>query len=175
MAYPQWIAAIALVGCAGWSDWRTRRIPNRLTLPAILVGLSMNMLLAGWAGLVSAAAGAALMLVVLLPLVWLRALGAGDWKLLGALGALLGPLPALWVLLATTLIAGLMAVAQVICAKRVRATMKNLWGLVRGLLVYGLAPHPTIRLGNPRQLTLPYGVAVAGATVVCFAVSLALG
>lgn len=175
MAYPQWIAAIVLVGCAGWSDWRTRRIPNRLTVPALVVGLGMNTLLAGWAGLVSAAAGATLMLTLLLPLVWLKALGAGDWKLLGALGALLGPQATLWVLLATTLIAGLMAAAQVVRAKRVRATAKNLWELVRGLFVYGLAPHPTIRLGNPRQLSLPYGVAVAGATMVCFAIAVMLG
>src|SRR6202521_4935713 len=81
-------ALLALV--AGWTDWRSRRIPNWLTVPGLLVGVLLNGIAAGWPGLKSSLLGAGLGLLVLLPFVFLRSLGAGDWKLAGALGAFVG-------------------------------------------------------------------------------------
>ena len=34
--------AVALALIAGWTDWRSRRIPNWLTVPGLLVGVSVN-------------------------------------------------------------------------------------------------------------------------------------
>ena len=76
---------------AGWSDWRFRRIPNWLTVPGLLLGVAVNSLVWGWAGARSSLLGALLGLALLLPFVMVRSLGAGDWKLVGALGAFLGP------------------------------------------------------------------------------------
>jgi Flp pilus assembly protein protease CpaA len=100
--------------------------------------------------------------------------GAGDWKLMGALGSFLGPVLVFLVFVGTIFVTGLMAAVQVIRLKRVRTTLVNMGELVWGLLVYGLAPHPVIRLDNPHQLSLPYGVAVAAATALCYGAGLAL-
>ena len=70
--------AVALALIAGWTDWRTRRIPNWLTIPGFMVGVSVNVLANGWSGLKTSLLGAGLGLLLLLPFVFLRSLGAGD-------------------------------------------------------------------------------------------------
>jgi len=47
-------------------------------------------------------------------------------------------------------------------------TMKNLWTLVKGILYFGLRVDPQISLDNPKLMKIPFGVAVAMATLVCF-------
>jgi len=82
--------AVALALIAGWTDWRSRRIPNWLTVPGFLAGVAANVLANGLAGLKTSLLGAGFGLLVLLPFVFLRSIGAGDWKLAGALGAFAG-------------------------------------------------------------------------------------
>ena len=163
-----WGIALALAFYAGWVDWRTRRIPNWLTVTGLCLGIGVNATFGGWHGAVLALEGAGLALLLLLPFVLLRALGAGDWKLMGALGAFLGPRPLLSVLVVAVLVAGAMGVVQMIRANRVAGTLKNMWVLVQGFLTFGLRAHPEISLDNPGLLKLPFGVAVAIATVICF-------
>jgi prepilin peptidase CpaA len=102
----------------------------------------------------------------------MRALGAGDWKLMGALGAFLGPWMMLFVLLASIFISGFMAVLMMVQANRVTATLKNLGVLVRGFVTFGLRKNPQISLDNPGLLKLPFGVAAAIGTLVCCAAAL---
>ncbi len=83
--------AVLLSLVAGWTDLRSRRIPNWLTVPGLLIGVSANTVLSGWSGLNASLLGALVGLALLLPFVLLRSLGAGDWKLAGALGAFAGP------------------------------------------------------------------------------------
>jgi prepilin peptidase CpaA len=163
-----WALTLALTLFAGWHDWRTRRIPNWLTVPALFLGVAVRGWIAGWHGAFVALEGAGLALVVLLPLVLMHALGAGDWKLMGAVGAFLGPRLLLVVLLASILVSGLMAVVMMVQAKRVRATLRNLIALVHGFLSFGLRTHPEISLENPGLLKLPFGTAVALGSVICF-------
>jgi hypothetical protein len=40
--------------------------------------------------------------------------------------------------------------------------------LVRGFFVFGLKPHPEMRIDNPAGLTIPFGVAAALATILCY-------
>ena len=107
-------------------------------------------------------------LLILLPLVILRALGAGDWKLMGAVGAFVGPVMFLFVLFGSILASGIMGVVQIYRTGRVMETLKNIVTLVRGFFTFGLKKNPQISLDNPRLLKLPFGVAVAAATLVCF-------
>lgn len=112
--------------------------------------------------------GAGLALAVLIPLVLMRGLGAGDWKLMGAVGSFLGPVMMLFVLLATILVAGVMAIVMVIKTKQVVSTFRNMAILVQGFFAFGLVTHPEISLDNPGLLKLPFGVAVAIGTLGCF-------
>ena len=170
-----WMLALVLAGWAGWLDWRSRRIPNWLTVSALLVGLTANTVAGGWDGTKVALGGAGLALGLLFPFVLLRGIGAGDWKLMGALGAFLGPREILLILLVSILIAGIMAVLQTVRAKRLGTTLGNAWELIRGSAIFGLRPHPVITLDNPGLLSLPFGVAVALATMISYGAGWILG
>jgi prepilin peptidase CpaA len=163
-----WAFALALTFLAGWLDWRTRRIPNWLTVGGFFVGITLHSWMAGWRGAITAFEGAGLALLILLPLVLKRALGAGDWKLMGGLGALLGPGMFLFVLLASVFVSGLMALVLLVLTKRVKTTLRNLVVLVRGFFSFGLRAHPEISLDNPKLLKLPFGVAAMIGTLICF-------
>src|SRR5580658_313071 len=163
-----WAFTLAVAIVAAWSDWRTRRIPNWLTVAGVILGVGLHTVIAGRRGAAASLEGVGLALGLLLPLVLLRALGAGDWKLMGALGAFLGPVLLLCVLVASILVSGLMAVVEVMRTHRVKSTMRNLFVLVRGFLSFGLRKNPEISLDNPGLLKLPFGVAVAAATVICY-------
>ena len=163
-----WTLTLALTFLAALLDWRSRRIPNWLTVPGLFSGVLIHALIGGWQGTLFALEGAGLALLILLPLVMLRALGAGDWKLMGAVGAFVGPVMFLFVLLGSIFASGIMAVVQVLRMGRVTETLRNMLTLVRGFFSFGLRKNPEISLDNPRLLKLPFGVAVAAATLVCF-------
>ena len=111
----------------------------------------------------------------MLPFVLLRGLGAGDWKLIGALGAWLGPRQLGVVLVGTILIAGAMAIVQMIRHRRVKETLHHMM-IVLGILVtfgvWGQRHHLT--LDNPQLMRLPFGVAAAASTVLFFGTVCAL-
>src|ERR1700739_3025424 len=165
---PIWILTVLFTSVAGAWDWRSRKIPNWLTVPGFVVGVTLTATLTGWTGIIFALKGAALALVMLLPLVLLRAFGAGDWKLMGAVGAFLGWRLFLFVLAGSIFASGFMAIIQMYRVGRVMETLSNMWILIRGFLAFGLKKNPKISLDNPRLLKLPFGVAVAAATIVCF-------
>ncbi len=150
---------------AGWTDWRSRRIPNWLTIPGLFLGIAANSYFRGWPGTKAALLGAGLGLALLLPFVLIRSLGAGDWKFVGALGALLGPQSLLAVLLLGILVNGLMAAIMVIQKKRVRETARNLARMLAAFLTMHL-PGPDLTLDNPDLVKVPFGVAVAIAVIL---------
>src|SRR5580704_15074330 len=119
---------LALV--AGFTDFRSRRIPNWLTVPGLVIGVAVNIWVGGWGGLKASLLGAGLGLLLLLPFVALRSLGAGDWKLAGALGAFVGWSLLLDLLFASVFVAGIMAVALIIYKRRIRETLRNMWHIV---------------------------------------------
>ena len=163
------ISAVAVAIAAGWLDWRLRRIPNWLTVPALGMGLVVNTLAWRWSGTKAALEGAGLGLALLLPFVLMRGLGAGDWKLMGALGAWLGPSRLIVVLLGTVLIAGVMAIVQMIRHRRVKETLQHLGILLGILATFGMwGQRHNLTLDNPALMKLPFGVAAAASTVLFF-------
>ena len=165
-----WVLALALAVGGGWMDLRTRRLPNWWTVSGLAVGVALNAILLGWPGARTALLGAGLGLLVLLPFVWVRAMGGGDWKLMGALGALLGPAQLLVLLYVSAITAGVMAVIEIVRRKRVRQTLLNLGRLVLSIVTLGRrgGGREEVSLDNPKATTVPFGVAVALATVICF-------
>ena len=165
--------AVLLSVIAGWTDWRSRRIPNWLTVPGFAVGVALNTIFGGWGGLKTSLLGVLVGLALLLPFVLLRSLGAGDWKLAGALGAFAGPSLLLYLLIWSVFVAGLMAVALIIYKGRVRQTLRNIGHILVSLVTFRL-PASRVSLDNPDALKVPYGVALA-LTVVLYAVAYVRG
>ncbi|MEX2176481.1 MAG: A24 family peptidase [Pirellulaceae bacterium] len=90
---PELVAAVALfTATAAVIDYRTRKIPNWLNVAACLLGLAYNGFAPGGIGLGLALLGLAIGFALLLLPWMLGGGGAGDVKLLAALGAWLGPL-----------------------------------------------------------------------------------
>jgi prepilin peptidase CpaA len=166
-----WGLTLSFTLWAAWIDWRTRKIPNWLTVSGVVTGIGVRTVLLGRQGALSSIEGMGLALAVLLPLVLLRGLGAGDWKLMGAVGALLGPRALLVVLFVSVLVSGVMAVLTIMQAGRVLTTLRNIVELVKGFFVFGLRGIPKFTIDNPGLLKLPFGVAAALATLICFIAS----
>lgn len=156
--------AVALAAVAGYTDWRSRRIPNWLTVAGLLLGIAFNFAIGGWVGTKSSLLGAGLGLVLLLPFVLLRSLGAGDWKLAGALGACVGPGILANLLFASVFVAGIMALGLVIYRGRLRQTLRNIGHILGSMLTLHL-PSSEVSLDNPDALKIPYGVALALTTI----------
>jgi prepilin peptidase CpaA len=167
------MGAVLFALLAGWTDFHSRRIPNWLTVPALAVGLAMNVAFGGKAGLVASLEGAGVGLALLLPFVLLRSLGAGDWKLAGALGAFTGPARLVDLLLGSVFVAGVMAVGLIIYKGRVRQTIRNIGHILVSLVTFRL-PGDRVSLDNPDSLKVPYGVALAF-TVVLYGILWKLG
>ncbi len=86
-----YVLALAVASAAVYTDVKYGIIPNKLTFPAMAAALAIHGLLEGWTGFGYSAQGSALGLGLLLIPFLLGGMGAGDVKLLGSLGALIGP------------------------------------------------------------------------------------
>jgi prepilin peptidase CpaA len=159
-----WIPAVLTAICAGFLDWRTRRIPNWLTVSGLVAGIAVNTVVFGWTGTKNALLGAGLGLVLLLPFVLLKSLGAGDWKLAGALGACLGPRELAAVLMGTILVAGVMALAVVTWRGRLLQTLGNIMRLLAALFSLRM-PGLEVSLDSAESTKIPLGVAMAFAVL----------
>jgi len=153
------------VGVAAACDLRWGRIPNWLTYTAIAAGLVVRAVLGGWRasldGLAAGLIGGAVFFMFFL----VRGMGAGDVKLMAAVGVWSGvrQLPA--VLIATALAGGILALAYMLFHKQASRTLRNLGSLFRHHFSSGgLSPHPEINLQNPHAIRVPYAVAIAAGT-----------
>jgi len=160
LQFGPWAPAVVVAICAGVLDWRYRRIPNWLTVSGAAAGIAANTILYRWPGLKTAVLGVLLGLALLLPFVLARSLGAGDWKLAGALGACLGPRQLWSVLVGAILVAGVMALAVVIWKRRLKQTLLNMAHMLAALFSLRM-PGPEVSLDDPRSTRIPFGVALA--------------
>jgi len=160
-----WVLAAMLAAVAGWTDWRSRRIPNWLTISGLCVGIAANSLAWGLRGTKDALLGAGLGLALLLPLVLIRSLGGGDWKLAGAVGAFTGPHHLISVLVFSALVACVMAVILIIWKKRVMQTLRNIAHMLGAFATLHLQ-GTEVTLDNPESLKVPFGIAMAIAVIL---------
>jgi prepilin peptidase CpaA len=160
--------ALALAVAAAAIDVEQRRIPNSLTYPGIILGVLLRGLLLGWEGAASALAGCVLAGGIFLLFYVVHAMGAGDVKLVAALGSLLGPPDAVVMLLATAICGGMLALVYALYRKRIRATFANVATALQFHAASGLSAHPDLNLDNPVALRMPYGLAIAAGTLYVF-------
>ena len=169
---PRMLVLAALLLAAALIDWRTLRIPNRLSGGGALLGLLWSVWAAPSAlqGLSFGLAGLALGLGLMLPLYLMGAMGAGDVKLMAMVGAFLGAPATLQALLFVGITGGVVALLSV---SRRRA-WTPLW-----LKLKAMAPTQRMPQSAPAALTpapdsptvppsvgkLPFGVSICLGTL----------
>ena len=149
-------------------DVRYRRIPNVLVLSALLAGISVNTAFGGWQGMLSSLEGFALAFFPMLLMHIFGAMGAGDVKLMGAVGAVLG---VTLVPLAFVMVVMLGAVLAVYTMLRAGTVFTTLHGVFR--IFVGLLPGwemPRFAMSPDRKHTIPYGVAIMLGSLIAVAV-----
>jgi prepilin peptidase CpaA len=155
------LAAVVVV--AGIHDIRTRRIPNWLVLPGLLLGFAVNGILEGWPGLLHAGAGFGLALLVYVPLYLLRAMGAGDVKLMATVGAIVGAGNWFIIFMITGILGGVFALVITALTGRLRKTFSNV-GLILWEVSHLRAPHAAnaeLDIKDRRAVTMPHGAVIA--------------
>jgi prepilin peptidase CpaA len=159
---------LALLAAAAVSDYRSFRIPNLITGGGILFALVYNTAVAPeWhADWTWAPAGMLLGFGAMLPMYAIRAMGAGDVKLMAMVGAFLGVSGTAYALLFCVVTAGIAALGYAL-RKRVMARMfANVGGVMRGMLWSAVASgNPQLQPGAMQSVgKLAYGISIAVGT-----------
>src|SRR5262245_34127265 len=162
-----WIIAILMANLALASvyDLLTRRIPNWLTLPGTLAGLSLNWWVSGYDGLLTGFWGLTVGFFLLFFFYLLGGMGGGDVKLLALVGSFLGPRLAFYAFVWMALSGGVLAVGSLIYKRAFSVTARNLKSLFLGWILRTGEANP-LHLQNPTLIKLPYGVAIAMGTAL---------
>jgi len=171
------LVLLALLLVAAIYDVRYRRIPNWLNVAGVILGLAMNWILGPpGAGILFALKGLGLAFGVYLVLYLVRAMGAGDVKLMAAVGALVGPERWFGIFLASAIVGGVMALILVLLRGRTRQTFMNI-GFIMSELRFGRPAYmgkEELDVRSPKALGLPHGAVIAVGTLFYLAVSLRL-
>ena len=153
------------------SDLRERRVSNLLVMLALGVGVALNTAgpvntgaglfdtVPGALGAAGALFGALAGLLVFMPFYWLRAMGAGDVKLMAAVGSFAGPTEAISLALCTLVAGGVLAVLRMLWIGKSGLVLTNVKTVLRGWSM-GL-PHG-FDAATQSADRLPYALAFAG-------------
>ena len=155
-----------LLTLACFTDLRTRRIPNVLTFSAAAGALLFHLATGGWAAAGSSLAGLFLGALLFFPMFALRGMGAGDVKLLAAIGAWLGPGQVATVALATSIVGGVVAVVVAVAHGYLRKALTNIYVVLVQWRIAGVRPLPAVTLEKTSGPKLAYAVPIAIGTVV---------
>ena len=111
-------------------DFRSRRIPNVLTAGMAVTGLALSAAHVSGVSAVASVLGIVVGVLLMLPGHLLGATGGGDVKLMGAVGAFVGPTLVITAFLATAVAGGVLALVVAVRRGRVGATLAQTGRLV---------------------------------------------
>jgi prepilin peptidase CpaA len=167
---------VVLLSIACWRDVQSRRIPNTLVVVGLALGLFFQAAApagsglfhptqAGSLGLTAALLGAVVGLALLMPMYVLRAMGAGDVKLMAMVGAWLGVSSVAWATLFTLLAGGVLSIVVMLVTRSSHQVFGNLQAMLAPNIV---DPSVSTATASGRRITgrLPYAFAIAAGTSV---------
>lgn len=169
-----WLPLVALVLTAAVYDIRYRRVPNWCSVSGAVIGLALNTFLyGGLPGFVFSVKGLLLGFGLYFLLYGIHAMGAGDVKLMGAVGALVGWEDWFGIFLVTAIVGGFLALCVMVLRGRVKKTVWNL-GYILGEMKHGRAAYVTreeLDVKSPKSMGLPHAAVIAVGTLFFLALS----
>ncbi len=151
------------------TDLRERKIYNKVLFPAVAAGIILNTAHLGLPGMRTSIAGLITGILLFLVPFALGGLGAGDVKLLGAVGALKGPLFAVYTALGTALIGGVLALLVLLWQSKLLSALKRL-GMAVAVLLRGGGSRGALLLleRTPYSSFIPYGLPIFLGTIAAY-------
>jgi prepilin peptidase CpaA len=193
-----WWPTLIILAVATCTDLRSRRIPNWLVMPFLLVGIVVSPLRMDWSGirrgfwlprdwsslrqgfwpetghgfawhgLEQSCAGLGLGFLLYGLLFWMGGMGAGDLKLCAAIGAWIGPMQLFVALVITSLAGGIMVLAWLAWRGFLRKLFLGAGALVFGRQLRGIQSSPEPSLAELLKRKMPYAPAIAIGTFMSF-------
>lgn len=163
-----WWPTLIAVGVATITDLRSRRIPNWLVFPFLLVGISVSIWMSGWGGLVKSAEGLGLGLLLFGILAVMGGMGMGDVKLCAAIGAWIGPHQLFLALVLTGIVGGVMAIGWAVVGGFVGELFTGSSKLVFGFWKKRTRENSGLTLASAGARKMPYAPAIALGTLMSF-------
>ena len=150
-----------VMAVATYTDFTRQKIPNRLTFPAMACGIGYHVLVHGYQGLIFSLTGLAAGFGLLILFYILGGMGAGDVKLMAAVGAVLGAKGVFVVFLFTALYGGLYSLGLMLMHRRIfKGFFKNFCNtLLTFVLVRRYDPIDVSKDKDKPRLC--YGIAIA--------------
>jgi prepilin peptidase CpaA len=191
-----WWPTLIVVAVAVCTDMRSRRIPNWLVLPFLLLGIMVSPLRAdwsgirlgfwlpkdwpsirqglfsghgfGWHGLGQSFAGMGLGLLVFGIPFWMGWTGGGDVKLCAAIGAWVGPQQMFFSLFFSSLIGGILLLCWAAWGGFSRELFTDTSDFVFGWMQRRKHCEAEQAIANPSKRKMPYAPAIAIGTLLSF-------
>jgi len=178
MVLLQWGVVIGASLIAAVLDLRARRIPNLLCGPLFAAGLIWAAWQTGVDGLGHAFLAGVLLALPFVILFIFAEGGAGDAKLMAAIGAWVGLERVIIVVACVCIAGGVLAIGTAIVKKRLKVVLANILLSVYSFIIAILGKRgikAAAELARPElmdKLTIPYGVAIFAGVCIAAAIDL---
>lgn len=163
---------LAPLGCvliaAAITDAMHRKVYNKLTYPAFVIGLILHAVAMGVDGLLSGLGGGGLIFIIgllTLPTGWMR---AGDIKLLMVVGATLGLKATGQIFFYATLVGFVMGVGRALFAGYLLEIFRRLWAIVKGYFYYLVYRTKNLvpKVEEDERSMIPFAIAILGGGIL---------
>jgi len=153
---------------ASWIDYAQRRVPNWLNASLIVLGFAVQGCFHGWSGMATGFWGLVTGFGLLIVPWMMHGMGAGDVKLMAAIGVWIGPLLTFYSFALGAVIGGVAAVIMIVSTGRLHMACANM------SLILSKCTNPRLMFdeygsaksfGTTSQL-LPYGVPLTAGTLI---------
>ncbi|MEM9410227.1 MAG: A24 family peptidase [Planctomycetota bacterium] len=173
--WPYWVVTVFVV-VAAYIDGKELKVPNKLTFPMIFAGwiysmISYGMAGEGWyVGLGWSLAGTVVGLMTLLPAYAIGGMGAGDVKMMAAIGAWVHVTITFYAFCVGTVVGGILAVAMIVHSGDTKKHWNQFFFIANEIATVR-NPEVLAEIAADRKSSmklLPYGIPLAIGTVLYF-------
>jgi prepilin peptidase CpaA len=169
------VPALVVLVCtaiAAVTDWKNFTISNSITLPLIVIGVFYHAISNDDIWLLDSVGAVCLVAAILFVPYLMGVMGGGDLKLMAAIGAWLGIRQTLYVLIASSIVAGLYALILLLQSAERKRTLLNFQVMYYKLRSLGAHLGPDERIEtlvgqeDRRRRVIPFGVMVAVGVII---------